>query len=103
MEIDAHKKIVDCLSALGMSALSGVLGYEKTERLQSLGLRLNSKTIAEFLVSSVGPNIFRRQEIRLLLLESMDPKVLESFASVLDVPVVVAVEETKVVLLVICH
>ncbi|MCR9106004.1 MAG: DEAD/DEAH box helicase [Gammaproteobacteria bacterium] len=81
MEGDSHKRLVDCLSLLGVSTLIKFLGHDQAERLQSLGLQLSSKTIAEFMVSAAGVEVFRDRELRLHLIQSLDPKALLSFFS----------------------
>ena len=69
---DSHARLVERLSILGVSTLVGFLGHEKASRLQELGLQLSSRTLAEFMISDHGVEIFKDRQVRSELILSVD-------------------------------
>jgi len=75
---DSHEQLVNCLSVLGVSTLVDFLGREKAARLQELGLQLSSRTLAEFMISDLGVEVFKDRQVRSELILSVDTTALPS-------------------------
>lgn len=70
-------KLIEVISRLGVQALCQHVGEAKTERLNRLGLTINSSILAEILVSEHGMNVFRDKNLRLDILISQDKSKLK--------------------------
>jgi len=66
-----HSDVVNLLSCLGVSSLTGYVGKEKVLRFNSLGLPISSEFLAEILFIEQGVKIFKNQSLRLELLASL--------------------------------
>ena len=76
MERGIYTGLIQSLSRLGVATLSGFLGVEQLERLDSLGLDLGASTLAEFMVSENGVDVFRNRDLRLEILVGLPKEAL---------------------------
>lgn len=67
---DLKHNIIDLLSRLGVSSLSGYIGKEKLERFHGAGQAFDSYVLAEIIFIERGLNLFKDKNIRLELLAS---------------------------------
>ena len=79
--MDEQEKLISLLSELGVSTLSGHLGYEKTKRISEMGQEVSANTLAEVLIAEYGLNILSIQSVREDLLSILDiDKIKNSYS-----------------------